>query len=429
MRTAKFYLTAMTACTLLANLAIAQNVRQPNSVQKTGFNYYVQDEEQASPSDNSVIPASADGCDNGCESDCGCDEACDSGCDGGCDNGCSCYAFGPAEACTLLSADPCRTWNAGGWVQLGYHTEGTNGNGTGLFNNYPNRLQMQQTYGWVEKAANTGGCGWDWGMRMDYVFGTDGPDTQAFGGPANSWDNTWDHGAAYGSAIPQLYGTVAYNDLSVKMGHFYTIIGYEVVTAPDNFFYSHSRTMVTNEPFTHTGVLAEYTASDNVTVWGGWTQGWDTGFTNNDGSSFLGGVSLQLTDRAALTYAVITGDFGNGPGGSDDDAYMHSIVLNYQISCDLEYVLQHDYHRNNAVMQNLGETYGINQYLLYTINDCWKAGLRGEWLDQDGTEYVGVTAGLNYKPHANITLRPEVRWDDFEVNDSTVFGIDAIFTF
>ncbi len=50
----------------------------------------------------------------------------------------------------------------------------------------------------------------------------------------------------------------------LKVGHFYTIIGYEVVTAPDNFFYTHAYTMQYGEPFTHTGVLATYNANDQL---------------------------------------------------------------------------------------------------------------------------------------------------------------------
>ena len=56
----------------------------------------------------------------------------------------------------------------------------------------------------------------------------------------------------------KLYFEAGYGDLTVKIGHFYTIIGWEVVTAPDNFFYSHAYTMYNSEPFTHTGVLATY---------------------------------------------------------------------------------------------------------------------------------------------------------------------------
>ena len=46
-----------------------------------------------------------------------------------------------------------------------------------------------------------------------------------------------------------------YNDWKIKLGHFYTPIGYEVVPANGNFFYTHAYTMQYGEPFTHTGVL------------------------------------------------------------------------------------------------------------------------------------------------------------------------------
>ncbi len=66
----------------------------------------------------------------------------------------------------------------------------------------------------------------------------------------------------------------------------------EPFVAPDNFFYNHAFTMFNAEPFTHTGALGEYAAGD-VTLYGGWTLGWDTGFNNNDnsGTFFLGGLS------------------------------------------------------------------------------------------------------------------------------------------
>ena len=106
---------------------------------------------------------------------------------------------------------------------------------------------------------------------------------------------------AYGSAIPQLYLEAGYGDLSCKVGHFYTIIGYEVVTAPDNFFYSHAYTMYNSEPFTHTGALVLPTRLvTDMTIYGGYVFGWDSGFEDN-GDAFLGGVSLE-SDRSAERY-------------------------------------------------------------------------------------------------------------------------------
>jgi opacity protein-like surface antigen len=78
--------------------------------------------------------------------------------------------------------------------------------------------------------------------------------------------------------------------------------------------------------------------------------------------------------------------------------------------------------------------------LFYTINDCWKAGVRAEWWKSDGASYQEVTAGINYKPHANVIIRPEYRYNFGNApltsangntipNDVSVFGIDAIITY
>ena len=65
--------------------------------------------------------------------------------------------------------------------------------------------------------------------------------------------------------------------------------------------------------------------------------------------------------------------------------------------------------------------YGINQYLFYTINDSWKAGMRFEWFsDLHGSRIPGDTradqllrAYLGRELDAQPTglVRPEIRWD------------------
>ncbi len=118
----------------------------------------------------------------------------------------------------------------------------------------------------------------DFGFRFDVLYGIDAQKTQAYGNPGagvpnfGSWDASLDHGA-YGWAMPQLYGQVAVGELSIIAGHFFSPVGYEVVAAPGNFFYSHSLTMYNSEPATHTGVLATYSGLDGVELYGGWTLG------------------------------------------------------------------------------------------------------------------------------------------------------------
>ena len=215
-------------------------------------------------------------------------------------------------------------------------------------------------------------------------------------------------------------------DVSIIAGHFYTLIGYEVVTAPDNFFYSHAYTMFNSEPFTHTGVLATYSATDSLTLYGGWTAGWDTGFDQlGGGSNFLGGFSTSVNDDISFTYITTIGDFG----ALGDNGYSHSLVFDVALTEDLNYVFQSDYKR----VGDMGdEDVGVNQYLFYTISDCLKAGTRVEWWKNDGDSFYGWTSGVNVSLSDNLIVRPEIRRDWRPVGngpDETSLGVDVILTF
>jgi hypothetical protein len=325
-----------------------------------------------------------------------------------------------------MPADNCLGIKVGGWFQLGYHSDFTPLSASRgdllAFNDVPNGVNLNQYWLYAEKVAEShDGC-WDWGFRADLTYGTDAQKTQAFGG--TGWDTAWDHGV-YGWAAPQLYVEVAYGDLSIIGGHFFTLIGYEVITAPDNFFYSHSLTMFNSEPFTHTGVLATYGVSDDLEVYGGWTAGWDTGFESfGGGSNFLGGLSYSLTDNITFTYITTAGDFG----ARGSSAYSHSVVLDMSITERLNYVLQSDLLRVDSMNE---DDIGINQYLFYTVNECVQLGGRFEWWQDDGTDYSEITGGVNFRPHANVVIRPELRWDRQSAADidQTTCGVDAIVTY
>ena len=335
-----------------------------------------------------------------------------------------------------LFPEECET-RIGGWVEGGYHS-GTDG----LFNDKPGKFNWHQAWLWIENEAD-GEKGFDLGYRADIVYGIDGGDTQAFGNPVGNRDfvNGFDHGP-YAWAIPQAYGSFASGDLSVKIGHFYTLVGYEVVPAPGNFFYSHALTMYNSEPFTHTGAMATYRICEHLEVYAGWTLGWDTGFDQLDeGNSWLGGFAVSLTEKLKMTYISTAGDFGwHGEG------YSHSLVFDWQINDRWKYVLQSDLVASNGYIQltddlrdvfipgEQNDQVGINQYLLYTINPKLAAGVRAEWWKSDGVSFNEVTYGLNIKPHPNFVLRPEVRhqWcptDALDFEDNTVFGIDGYLTF
>lgn len=352
-----------------------------------------------------------------------------------------------------------RNITIGGWLSGGIYGNQWNSpsNGPIGMRNVGDGFTVDQMWIFAERKTNTEQQDWDFGGRVDYLFGADGPDTQAFGD--KTWDYGWNSARDYGSAIPQMYGEVAYRDLSVKMGRFYTPAGYEVVQATGNFFYSHSYSHTFGEAFTHTGALATYKRNDNVTFYGGWVNGWDEGWqTADNGSMFLGGIGLTFSEKASLTWITTAGRFGtgeilsDGTVGANGDAYMNTFVFNYKLTDKLTYVFQHDLGTNYNNGGDDNQWYGIGNYLIRKVNDCLSYGARLEWFqDPQGArvangcqgDYYEATVGFNYKPHANVTIRPELRYDWFNsfagnntmpFNDGTrstqlSFGTDFIFTY
>jgi hypothetical protein len=144
----------------------------------------------------------------------------------------------------------------GGWINGGITYNANNPadgfNGTVTFADRANRFQLNQFNVFVQRAVASEGSNWDIGGRFDFLFGTDAIYAQAFGISAFD-ENTgqpsdrgnWDLNLCckstrtYGIALPQAY-LEAYlpvgNGLNVKVGHFYSPLGYETVPAPDNFY-------------------------------------------------------------------------------------------------------------------------------------------------------------------------------------------------
>jgi hypothetical protein len=92
------------------------------------------------------------------------------------------------------------------------------------------------------------------------------------------------------------------------------------------------------------------------------------------------------------------------------------------------------------------EDKSLVNYLIYKLNDCWSVGGRMEWwksnnvVVNDAISFYEITGGINYRPHANLVVRPEIRYDwtpaadtvNAAVGDNynqTWFGVDAVLTF
>lgn len=338
--------------------------------------------------------------------------------------------------------------NVYGWVAGGLTFNGRNTsdrfNGPVTFNDRRGEFQMNQLYTVIERplAAQRG---IDIGGRIDLLYGTDYIFNQAAGLETRpDFSPHWNSHRFYGLAMPQLFLELGNQDLSLKLGRFYTIIGYEVVPAPDNFFYSHAYTMQYAEPFTHTGGLLTWKASDRWTLTSGLVDGWDKFDPVTSQAAFLGGAAYTPDhEQYSLAFSLVTGNEDGAAPPIEGNRTMYSVVFSWDRTDRLTYVLQHDHGIQSLAAGGTNEWYGVNQYLFYTLSDTWRAGLRAEWFrDDDGARVVGVrpgnntpgghagnfynvSLGLNWNPHANVVVRPETRWDWFDGRNAGIAPYDG----
>lgn len=343
-----------------------------------------------------------------------------------CDSGCR----SPLLSCRNPCQQKCSNINIGGWLSGGIYANawGASDNALPMRNEVGGSFDQLWLY--AEKKVDTCSRGIDWGGRVDFMFGADSQYTRV--GPSHSTlpmlpdlsDNGWDHDwttsddGIYGFAMPQLYGELGIGRLTLRAGHFFSLIGYERIPVVENFFYSRSYAFGI-EPITHMGAIASYQLSNCLEVTGGVTNGWDNGWLNPSGAiTGLGKISAKLSNCTSLHYALTFGDLMPG-----NHVYMQSIVLECQLTKRLQYVLQSDFSVDTGGAADVRQDYGMNQYLFYMISNCLKIGTRVEWLRAETFRTrahnrnvfetrTGVTLGLNYTPKKNLMIRPEIRWDN-----------------
>ncbi len=314
-----------------------------------------------------------------------------------------------------------RGWASGSGNWNAAHRDGGY-NGPVSFNDRADRVQLYQLYIIGERKITSDSL--SLGGRFDFTYGADSAFTTSRGFD----DQLTSDGTSriYKAAIPQAYlelGLPCANGLTIKAGHFYTLLGYEVVPAKDNFFHSHSYSMQYGEPFTHWGALASMPAGEQLTVTAGAVRGWDNLSDSSDGNlSFLGGVTYAPNDDTTAVFSLITGNEGTGRNQTG-----YSAVVTHAFSDDFTYVLQHDLGRVASADSGSGaQWYSIANYFIEKITDKISIGERVEWFrDDDGARVVGlrsgaggvpanyfeVSLGANVEVLSNLMFRPEIRFD------------------
>jgi len=333
-----------------------------------------------------------------------------------------------------------------GWLDGGFigntGSPGSKFNGPYNAVDRSNEPMFNQAYIIAERVLPTDGS-FGVGGRMDLLYGEDFLLATSAGWETYSKGQGWTDGQYYGLAMPQLFGELGNQTLSLKLGHFYTIVGYEGVPAVGNFFYSKAYSYQFAGPFTEWGGLATWNPGKNVQFIGGLVNGWNTIDGPINAVNFLGKTRIQNDPNSlAASFAIITGDQFSNVAGLPDVANVsanrtrYSLILEARPTDKLEYVF-HQWlgtQGDGAPMGGTALWTGIDQYLYYSVNEKWKAGGRFEWFqDTDGTRvglnrrsnpnkpplpgnFFSLTVGPNWLPTENLLVRPELRWDFYDGN-------------
>ncbi|SDB56715.1 Putative beta-barrel porin-2, OmpL-like. bbp2 [Flavobacteriaceae bacterium MAR_2010_188] len=238
------------------------------------------------------------------------------------------------------------------------------------------------------------------GFVADLVFGPRGEDAVFLSSPSTN-------------IVNQLYAFWNVTDsFRLTLGNFNTFLGYEVISPTGNFNYSTSY-MFSNGPFSHTGIKADFTLSEDFTLMLALMNPTDYTEINIDGSYTLG---AQLGYSGQFLNAL----YGNQPGNSDA-----TFQIDYTGGFDATEAF---FLGINATYNDTNGSgfYGAALYPQYSVSDALAFGLRGEYFGyhydeaEDDTVFA-TTLSANYKID-NLTIIPELRLDSW--SDEVYFDGD-----
>jgi hypothetical protein len=370
-------------------------------------------------------------------------------------------------------------WTMGGNIDASY-TVNTDRpkdhfNGPVTWTDRSNEAQLNQAWLYLEKVLDPDKC-FDVGGRIDAFFGSN----YRFDIESGLEDNINGSHSFYGLALPQFYVTTKYDNVTFKSGHFFSPVGFFGVDMSQNFFNTLPYTYQYGEPFTHTGTLASVQVNEQLNVGGGIIRGWDNFDNTNPNLGVVGTASKTFDDKASLAYVGIYSQEQN-QNLVFKPRYLQTLVYSKPVTDQLTYVAQSDFGVQSDAIAHNGKSafwYGLNQYALYKINDCWSMGANFEWFrDEQGYRVGGflpntyavpgsqarglstsrygyqgnfyqVTVGPKWTPTKNIIVRPNLRFDWFDggidkfvnpgklapygdglKNAQTIFATDFVFLF
>ncbi|HTJ01622.1 MAG TPA: outer membrane beta-barrel protein [Methylovirgula sp.] len=251
----------------------------------------------------------------------------------------------------------------------------------------------------------------DFGFKVQLLYGSDARYTHFLGecdyciGNINQFDVEEAWGAVH---LPYLFN----GGFDVKAGQFVTLLGVEVINAPDNIFYSHSYIFNFGLPLKDTGVMTISHVTPFLDVYAGvvtginTSLGWaspaygDPGNVNN-APHFEGGLSFTLLDGKV----VINADTNMGPSNPNTPIgafacncdpnttwrFLNDANITWKATDKLTFVGEANYVHDDA----LGgvDAFGFAGYTTYQFNDWLRIGGRAEIFRDNNNFFVAAFPG------------------------------------
>ncbi len=214
-----------------------------------------------------------------------------------------------------------------------------------------------------------------------------------------------------GFIAQQAYGTAKFGKLSIDAGRFVTTASAEVIESNKNWLYSRSL-LFGGVPYLHTGVRANYKATDQVTAQFSVTNGTNNSDPDNNGWKTIGANVAYASGPALL---ALTGYFGkDGPQGNEGDmSVLVDLVGGYTVSDKLALNINVDYAKVGA-----SNWIGASVMAKMSISERLYLAARAEYLKNknlygavgEANVYEGtVMAGIPLS--SNFEMRAEFRFD------------------
>lgn len=240
----------------------------------------------------------------------------------------------------------------------------------------------------------------------------------------------------------------ATDKLSFTMGQFGTHIGYELIEASLNYFYSINHTFNSGVPFYHTGLKSTYAFSDKVSLMLGVVNGFDYVHDNNRKKGIIGQLALAPVEGlTAYLNFISTNESnadaqGNTPKGNFtlyDLNGVYTFSDKFYIGYWFIYGMQHGtlgspgtFIPADGDVDKTKKWWGANLYFVYNTSDLFSIGLRAEHFNNDDgarglrsynsatDTWAGTSAntftltGTFNLDGGSLMLKPELRIDAFK---------------